>query len=300
MGKTVFKITDEMKEKMLFLYEKGKMDTEIAKELNVSRSAIYYWRKKLNLISKFSYDKVAKLNNKKFEELFKKGLKDSEIAKIFNMTADGIWFHRKRHGYIRNSYAIAKNISITKNELEILIGTLLGDSSMRIGKKCINPTFVCTHGNKQKEYAEYKNTLLSTLNSKLTYNKRNIPDKRNGLYYESYILNLPANPAFLPLYKAFYKNGKKVIPFELFDNFTAQSLAFMYMDDGCKSKSGYVIATMCFTLEELQQFQKFLKNKFNLTTSIHKNKTLYIRACSKDLFISLISPFVCNCMKYKI
>lgn len=67
------------------------------------------------------------------------------------------------------------------------------------------------------------------------YSKRRNPDPRTGIYYEKYFCRTPCNPALNYLYEAFYKNKKKVIPFELLDNFTAKSLAFMYMDDGSKT-----------------------------------------------------------------
>lgn len=70
MGKTTEKITKEMMSKMISLYNEGKMDTEIAQELNVNRSAIYYWRKKLNLKTKFDYSKISIIDNTKFLELF--------------------------------------------------------------------------------------------------------------------------------------------------------------------------------------------------------------------------------------
>lgn len=62
---------------------------------------------------------------------------------------------------------------------------------------------------------------------------------------------VPANPAIKDWDAAFYKNNKKVIPFELFNYFTEVSLAFMFMDDGTKTHNSYSIATNCFTTEEL-------------------------------------------------
>ena len=62
MGKTTEKITPSMKETLISLYNEGKMDTEIANVLNVSRSAIFYWRKQLGLKTRFTYSKIAKFD----------------------------------------------------------------------------------------------------------------------------------------------------------------------------------------------------------------------------------------------
>ena len=69
MGKTTEKITPSMKETLLSLYNEGKMDTEIANVLNVSRSAICYWRKQLGLKTRFTYSKIAKLDIEKHKDL---------------------------------------------------------------------------------------------------------------------------------------------------------------------------------------------------------------------------------------
>lgn len=109
MGKTTEKITDSMKEQLILLYNEGKMDSEISKILKVSDSAIYYWRKKLNLKSKFTYSKISKINNSKFEELFNKGLSDYKIAKELNMSPDSIYSHRMRYKYYIESSIMRNN-----------------------------------------------------------------------------------------------------------------------------------------------------------------------------------------------
>lgn len=301
MGKTTGKITDSMKEKMVSLYEEGKMDTEIAKILSVSDSAIFYWRKKLNLESKFTYSKIAKIDNQKFEELFNRGLSDYAIAKELNMSPDGVYSHRIRHNYLRKeNLRFNKSLELSDFQKQVLLGTLLGDASFKMGKGSVNPAIQCSHSIKQKEYCQYKTKIFESLGAYCKYHKRNVPDKRNGNIYEDFTMFVPANPKLKSWYEAFYKNGRKTIPFELFDYFTEASLAFMYMDDGCKNSSSYSIATNCFTQEELLEFRKFLFNRFNLETSIMSNNVLYIRAKSKELFTRLVSPYFCDCVKYKL
>ena len=84
------------------------------------------------------------------------------------------------------------------------------------------------------------------------------------------------------------------------NDFTARSLAFMFMDDGSKTNNSYTIATQCFTKNNLEEFKKVLFTKFGIETTLHKHNQLYIRACSAALFKSLIEPYMCDCMKYKL
>lgn len=301
MGKTVFKVTEEMKQQIIILYNQGKLDKEIAQIIgNITDGTVFYWRKKLGLKTKFDYSQVSKIDNNKFEKLFKDGLSDYAIAKILKMTPDGVYSHRMRHRYFRESLKINKPKQLSQFQREVLIGTMLGDSSMRIGAG-INPIVTCAHGLKQKEYCEYKTTIFQNLGAICKYHKRNKSDKRNGIYYEDYTMYIPANPELLESYKLFYINNKKVIPTELFSDFTKVSLAFMYMDDGSKvGKHGYCIATNCFSLNELSMFKKMLKDKFDLDTTIQKRHILYIKTNSQKLFEHLIKPYLCNCMKYKL
>lgn len=276
------------------------MDSEIAKYLGIKVSTVWNYRKTHNLPTKFTYDKISKIDNTKFEELFNKGLSDYAIAKKLNMSSDGVYSHRMRYGYKRDKLIYAKSIELTDFQKQVLLGTMLGDSSFRMGKNCINPAISCAHCIKQRNYCEHKTEIFKNLGAWCKYHKRDSPDKRNGNIYENYLMFVPANPELKSWYESFYKESKKVIPFELFDCFTEVSLAFMFMDDGCKTPCSYSIATNCFTEEEITKFRIFLLNKFNLETTMLKNHVLYIRAKSRDLFTSLISPYIIPCMQYKL
>ena len=195
-----------------------------------------------------------------FESLFNQGLSDYKIAKIMNKNHATIFQWRKKHGYVRNSLKENQEVPLNQNNIEVLLGTLLGDGSLQKAFK--NARYANSHSPKQKEYCEYIAEQFVNLGAVVQYSKRVTPDKRNGNIYEEYCCRLPCNPALNYLHSAFYSNHKKRIPFELLDNFTAKSLAFLYMDDGSKASGGYNIATMCFTESEILEFRKFLFNKF--------------------------------------
>ena len=295
------RLTEFEKQQINALYEQGKMDSEIGKELGICRATICYYRQTHNMPTKFTYDKISKIDNQKFEKLFNQGLSDYVIAKELNMSPEGVYSHRMRHKYIRTrNLRVNEAIELSDFQKQVLIGTMLGDSSMSMSKSMVSPKIVCMHGVKQKEYCEHKTQIFKSLGAHCTYHKRSTPDLRTGICYENYTMSVPANPEFLKYYEAFYRNGIKRIPLELLDNFTEVSLAFMYMDDGCKISQSYSIATNCFTVEEINKFRAFLLSKFNLETSIFKSHILYIRAKSKGAFESLIKPYIIPCMQYKL
>lgn len=294
-------ITKDKEKQILDLYNQGKMDSEIGKILDINRATIQYYRRAHNLPTKFTYDKISKIDSNKFEELFNQGLSDYTIAKELNMSPDGIYAYRMRHQYLRDTdLRLNKAVKLTDFQKQVLIGTVLGDSSIRLGKENVSPRVSCAHGMKQKEYCEYKTEIFKSLGAKCNHHKRNRIDERTGIYYEDYTMFIPANPELLPYYNSFYPNGKKVIPLDLLNQFTEVSLAFMFMDDGSRIKSGYNIATCCFNTTELNKFRYFLLERFNLETALHRNNVLYIRHKSKAIFESLVSPYIIESMKYKI
>jgi len=291
------KMSSEDVEKAMNLANKGMTDTEIAKIFRVSRAVIEYHRRNRKVQSQFTYDKISKIHKNEFEELFNKGLNDTQIAKELNVSSDGVYGYRMRNGYLRESYKEAKNNPLTQDNLEIILGIMMGDGSMECPNKNARMTFA--HCPKQKDYTYYVAEKLSNLNP-YTYYHKGCPDKRTGKCYDSYWCGIPTNPALNEIYKCFYKDGKKRIPFELFTNFTWQSLAYMYMDDGNKQNCGGRLATNCFSKKEIDLFREFLKVKFNLETSHCKDNTIYIKAESFRYMKSQIEPYMCECMKYKI
>lgn len=181
----------------------------------------------------------------------------------------------------------------------MLVGTLLGDGNLSKDNK--NVRYSNGHGPKQKEYCEYITLQLANLKAKTYYSKRHSVDIRTGIAYEKYECRTACNPALNFLYSKFYKEGKKVIPFDIIrKHFTAKSLAFLYMDDGNKTTHGYCIATLNFDVEEIKQFRKFLFTKFDLETSMFKDHRIYIKAVSAKHFTELIMPYMHDSMKYKL
>lgn len=295
------RLSKEQIDQIAVLAQQGFTDREIARQFgNVTDGAIFNWRKKLGISTTFTYEKVSKMDHKEMERLFNLGLSDYKIAKLMNVKPCSVFSYRKAHniGQDRN-LKYNKAIKPTKFQYELLIGTLLGDASL--AKSNTNPRITCAHGIKQKEYCEYKATLLKSLGASTSYHKRSTIDSRTGIFYEDYTMRLPANPEFLPLFNAFYPNGIKVLPIELLNEYSAVSLAFHFMDDGYKMKNGYALATNCFSQESLQVFVKFLFDRFQLQATVWKSSnTIYIHKCSKEKFKNLIEPYVCDCMKYKL
>lgn len=279
--------------KLKELYNQGKNDNEIAKELNCRSSAIQAYRKKNNLSSNFNYK--CKIENllEDIKELKKQGLGNRKISELLNVPRTSLMYLFRKHN-LENIKYIPKYANLNYFQKSALIGSLLGDSS--ISKKYI---LNIGHGLKQEEYYKHKIQLLSPNIKFLEYRREKIDKRTNNLYIS---LQAYSNKYedIVNLKELLYINDKKEITKEILKDFNEISLAYLYMDDGNYEKYGAKIALCNFSNDSLILFQNFLKNKWNIDTSIHKDKTLYIKANSKKIFIQLISSYIIPSMLYKI
>ena len=286
------------KQRLIELHSEGKTDVEIASILNVSRQLVQAHRKKLGLKSNFSYTSFRKMNYEEVEKLVRENKTDREIAELFNVKPISVYFFRKRNNIERDNLLVNKAVEPTNRQLSIIVGSLLGDASLR--KTNINPSFSCEHGIKQLEYCEWKSEELKSLGAKFSISKRKIIYKRTGIYYESAICRLPANPELLPLYNNLYKDGRKTITPEFLKDFDELSLAVMFMDDGYKLGKTIGIATNCFSIEECSIFRDIIADKYGIHFNITKNNALYLPIRYYPLFEELVLPHMQKSMKYKL
>lgn len=221
--------------------------------------------------------KSLKINEQKFLELYNKGLNDREISLHFDCTTTLI-------NYYRNSKNLPPNKiirEISQKQLNLMVGSLLGDMSLYRPKRTPNSVNSYaggfTHSIKQKDYFMFKYNNLSNLMGKIYYpiNKRN---GKEYLHISSYFLQ---GLHLKPLYEAFY-NPIKNLPNKdfIFENFNELSLAVLFADDGSLAKlkySGYNLASMGFDYPELYFLQDMFYKKFNLKSTLRKDKTIYIR-----------------------
>ena len=149
------------KQRLVELHKEGKTDAEIASIMNVSRQLIQFHRSKLGLASNFSYLSFRKMNYTEAEKLVREGKTDREIAELLGVKEISVYFFRKRNNIQRDNLLINKAIEMTDRQRSIILGSLLGDASLR--KTNINPIFTCEHGIKQLEYCKWKAKELESL-----------------------------------------------------------------------------------------------------------------------------------------
>jgi len=190
---------------------------------------------------------------------------------------------------------------ISQEEHNLIIGSLMGDASIRQREK--NSCFRFTHSIKQREYAEFKRKILNNFNiSEFREVKRRIGD--NLIHAIDFATR--THPIFNYYRSLFYQNGRKIITKEILNQITAKSLAYWICDDGsfCKKQEYFIICTNSYTLEEHKLMKQFFIEKFKLNPVIgfRDQKYYYLRFNKEDSkkLIEIIKPFIPQSMKYKI
>lgn len=264
-----------MKERILEILKESPTlsNREIGKIVGLSRSAVQYYMKKLNI----HRDRKAqqKLNNTSREKVLRISPNAEQII-LGSILGDG-YMSPNRH---------PANTKLTLN------------SELRI-----------THGVKQEGYIKYKMNLLEKEGIKCHLDFINggkiaphfikgILVKENGTFH----MKTQRNVAFNFYRNLFYRPNKKLCRYLY--KIKPLALAIWFMDDGFKNGRSWNLATNGFSWKEVQFLQQVLKHNFNLDTNIHKSNLghpiIYIRTSCREKFLELVSPYVCKTMRYKL
>lgn len=112
-------------------------------------------------------------------------------------------------------------------------------------------------------------------------------------------------PCFTELHSYFYDAlGKKVIPVcQIYDLLTPVALAHWIIGDGSVSRHGIILCTESFTIQEVTLLLNVLMERYGLECTLHprgNSYRIYIRESSMPLLRSIVSPFMCSSMLYKL
>lgn len=192
---------------------------------------------------------------------------------------------------------------LTYDEEQILIGSLLGDGNLSIGKFGKYPTYREDKKKEHRDYLEYKNEILHRFNSKVSMRTRQ--NKARKIQFDIYNLTTATIPVFQSYYEKFYPNGKKILPVDLLEKVDPLGLSIWFCDDGSYGQlyKFIQISTHCFTFKEHEIMVDWFKRKFNISPRISKDGVHYRLQFTKPdtvKFIEIVRPYIHPIMKYKL
>lgn len=190
------------------------------------------------------------------------------------------------------------------NELkQLIIGSLLGDGTFeKIENDYGNTSLVVAHCMKQEEYIKFKFDLLQrySLVNKIRENAYTDNRFKEPEYHELRF-KTRRNPIFTYVRKKCYIDGKKHISFDIIEDLDSFGLAIWYMDDGYVTNDSCIFSTCSFTEQEQELLAYFLLGRFGLHFTVGRNdNSLYLKSVDFPKFRELVSPYILECMKYKL
>lgn len=201
-----------------------------------------------------------------------------------------------------------RDIFLTAKQRSLIIGSLLGDGTMRMGIKAKNANFKAEQGLEQKEYVFWKYEILKPL--VFTKPKLSFRYNEDGERYpKSWWFRTIRHPLLTEIYERFYakekyRTGRKIIPQNIIENIDALVFAVWVMDDGSYTDGKIDISTYSFLLSEIQLLQEKIENRFGIKMNYHRDRDKgYRMYCNKketEKLIKIIQPHIIVSMRYKI
>lgn len=263
---------------------------DIAKQVDLSISQVCRILKKFNLKVPIKKSLIFHPEIDLIRQLVNERLTDKEIAKKVKATKSTIAVIRKD---ILGLSSWRDTVELTDRQKSIIVGTVFGDSFLSNEG---NSRIVFAHSIKQQNYFMWKYNELKSLMSSFSISER----KR----LENYHTEIRANPIKLKVLnkyrEMFYINNIKTITPENISLLDELGLAVFFMDDGGKADTTYNICTNNFSAEGCKLFQSHLLNKWNIETTLNAKNVVRIRMKSRNLFTSIILPYIVPSMMYKI
>ena len=185
---------------------------------------------------------------------------------------------------------------------QVILGSLLGDASIY---RPSNTTrgFGLIHSINQSEYFEFEKMLLSKIFNEVKGAQGGFegsqPNRRGNSIVNASISEL--------IIKYCEIDNKKQITEQWVNELSALGVAIWYMDDGScnfnqNQRPRVRFATNGFSIDEVNLLKHMFKNKYNIDSEIfdYTGYVLCLTADGSEKLFSIISPYVCNSMKYKL
>jgi hypothetical protein len=210
------------------------------------------------------------------------------------------------------------HVNLTELQRQVILGSLLGDMSIIIGRGYRNPKVSASQSTKQTEYLMWKYDMLKNLTAgSKPHTYAQSSDFGLGSDKINYTIRFATMqlPCLFPIYKLVRGDGKKYVSKSWLNEITDPiGLAVWYMDDGCLANRYNVrFALGLVSPEECCTIQDWMLNKWDIVSTIF-NQTSPIPKYSHNIysnlsigskqnlrkFRELVEPYIIPSMRYKI
>lgn len=241
----------------------------------------------------FKMNKIEELQ--KIKELYALGFTNREIGLKLGTS-------KTRVGDICLKNGFKKNIlNPTFEQMSVLIGTVIGDGGVYKSTPNSEARIQLSHCLEQEKYLRWKYSIVCDLiKSEPVY--KNQFDKRTLKTYRSIKIQSRVNRIYTKMRSDWYNDaGKKIINFDELMKYDELVLAIKYFDDGCINNIGnYSIAMNDYSIDCINKFRDWLKIKFDINTTVHGSKVVYILKESRVKLSVVLNKYATDDVRYKI
>jgi hypothetical protein len=201
----------------------------------------------------------------------------------------------------------------------VLLGSLLGDGSIKIQKNFINARFQMRHSVKQESWFNWKVSILRSLATDRGVHKQS-PDgwqKKSKNPTGKLHFQTRALPVLTEIFNVVQKRGKKYIQRSWLNHLDAEALMVWWLDDGSlvKNHKNGIFCSHGFSEKEVKILSQYLKRVWGIHTTLSKLKKkasqkppytyepMVLRLNTTNLvkFLRIIMPYVpVESMLYKL
>ena len=217
-------------------------------------------------------------------------------------------------------FILKEGLKIKRQEREVSVGLFLGDGSLNTQDKGGTYSLVYSQGGQRHQ--AYFNHVYTIFKDWVVGSPRTMPSNSSCIESKCSCIEMAltrqtrwafttiSHGSFRFYGKAFYKNGKKVVPKEIARLLTERGLAFWYTDDGSiksKQSKGVLFNTQGFDLPDVERLCNVLICKFDYKAipRVQHSKTgvlshqIYLSGYSYERLKELILPHIIPEMLYK-
>ena len=171
-----------------------------------------------------------------------------------------------------------------------------------VGGNTKNMCLSIAHSEKQKEYLEYKHSILDKYELASPIIQYRINNSRYSRELTGFRLKSRLHPIFTNIRMKYYDlEGHKRVFKEFVEDIDVLGLAIWYMDDGYVTKNSCVFSTCSFTIKEQEVLAEILLRKFDLHFNVGvMDNSMYLQARDFPKFVELIKSHVIPSMQYKL
>jgi hypothetical protein len=189
-------------------------------------------------------------------------------------------------------------MDLSPTQRSVLAGTMLGDAC--IARHGRYHRLHVKHKGAHRALVDFKYHTFETFVSMAVHE---FDQQLRGKRYPCAQFATRTDPIFSEWYDRFYEDGRKIVPSDIERDLDPLALAVWFMDDGAADYAGVTFQTHSFTLEEVEQLDAVLRERFHLASNPRQNRggwILYVQASSLDRLRAIIEPHILPEFGYKL